>query len=40
MYVEADLEMKKRTLEKLPSAGQVPRSFKPTDAILGFLDGL
>ncbi len=40
MYIEADLEMKKRTLEKIPSAGQVPRPFKPTDAVLGFLDGL
>lgn len=40
MYVEADLEQKKCTLKKLPSAGQAPRSFEPTDAVLGFLDGL
>lgn len=37
MYVEADLEMKKRTLEKLPSAGQPVRPFTPTDALLAFL---
>ncbi len=39
-YIEADLELKKRTLEKLPAAGQLPRSFKPSDTVLAFLKGL
>jgi site-specific recombinase XerD len=39
-YIEADLEMKRRTLEKLPPAGQKPRSFKPSDTVLAFLGGL
>lgn len=37
MYVEADLAMKERALQKLAPAGPGARRFKATDALLGFL---
>jgi len=39
-YVEADLEMKQRTLEKLAPARVKHNVFKPTDQLLRFLDQL
>ena len=39
-YVEGDLELKQRALEKLtPASGKVSR-FKPGDSLLAFLAGL
>jgi site-specific recombinase XerD len=40
MYMEADLALKKRALEKLPSVGPGPRRFRPDDTLLRFLAGL
>jgi site-specific recombinase XerD len=39
-YVEADLEMKQRTLEKLTPPRAKHKAFKPTDQLLRFLDQL
>jgi site-specific recombinase XerD len=39
-YVEADLEMKRRTLEKLTPAKVKNNTFEPTDQLLRFLDQL
>jgi site-specific recombinase XerD len=39
-YMEADLEMKRRTLEKLQEPGEFAFRFKPDDAVLAFLDSL
>jgi len=40
MYVEADLAMKKRAIDKIimPAAGR--RKFKPSDRLLAFLETL
>lgn len=40
VYVEADLAMKERALEKLAPSGGRAKRFRPDDALLGFLDGL
>ncbi len=40
MYLEADLEMKKRALDKIQQPSSETSRFKPTDAVLAFLDGL
>ena len=37
LYVEADLKMKRTTLEKLPLLNLKPGTFKPTDQVLAFL---
>jgi site-specific recombinase XerD len=39
-YVEADLDMKRRTLEKLTPAKVKHKTFEPTDHLLRFLDQL
>jgi site-specific recombinase XerD len=39
-YMESDLEMKRRTLEKLQEPGCSASSFEPDDALLAFLDSL
>ena len=39
-YVEADLAMKQKALDKLAPAGQPPRRFKPADDLLAFLSTL
>lgn len=39
-YVEADLEMKQRALNVLEEPKQKPNRYRPTDAVLKFLDGL
>jgi site-specific recombinase XerD len=40
LYVEADLTIKQRALERLAPLGQRARRFKPDDAVLGFLASL
>jgi integrase/recombinase XerD len=40
MYIEADLAMKKRALDKLVEPRSRSRRLAPSDAILAFLDGL
>ena len=40
MYVEADLEMKERALEKLAPAKTKHARFKPSDSLLAFLAAL
>lgn len=40
MYIEADLTMKKRALDKLVEPRSRSRRLVPSDAILAFLDGL
>jgi integrase/recombinase XerD len=37
VYVEADLSMKKKALDKLSPAGRLGRRFKPSDELMGFL---
>jgi len=39
-YIEADLAMKERALEKLQPPMDHSRRFKPDDRLLAFLDGL
>jgi site-specific recombinase XerD len=39
-YMEADMEMKRRTLEKLPEPSGKSFQFRPDDSILAFLDAL
>jgi len=39
-YVEADLAMKEKALEKLHAPDRLPIRFKPSDELLRFLDGL
>lgn len=39
-YMAADMEMKRRTLEKLQEPGENPLQFKPDDTMLAFLDSL
>jgi site-specific recombinase XerD len=40
MYVEADLAMKQKALDRLDEPGTKPARFKPDDALLQFLEGL
>lgn len=40
MYIEADIAMKKRALDKLVEPRSRTKRFVPTDALLAFLDGL
>jgi len=39
-YMEADMEMKRRTLEKIQDIGETPYQFRPDNAMLSFLDSL
>jgi len=39
-YVEADLAMKQRAIQKISPAGAAAQRFKPSDALLAFLEGL
>ena len=39
-YMEADMEMKRRTLEKIQEPGEMAFQFKPDDTLLAFLDSL
>ena len=39
-YMEADIEMKRRTLEKIHEPGEMRFRFKPDDKVLAFLDSL
>lgn len=39
-YIEADLEMKKKTLSRLKAPTGKPASFAPKDLLLAFLEGL
>jgi len=40
MYIEADIAMKKRALDKLVEPRSRTKRLVPTDALLAFLDGL
>jgi integrase/recombinase XerD len=40
MYVEADLAMKKRAIEKIAMPIGKSRKFKPSDRLLAFLESL
>lgn len=40
LYVEADLEMKKRALDKMQAPSQRPRQFQPPDKLIRFLESL
>ena len=40
VYVEADLAMKKKALDKLSPAGRPARRFKPNDELMSFLAAL
>jgi site-specific recombinase XerD len=39
-YIEADLEMKKKTLNRLKQPNSKPSVYQPKDALLAFLEGL
>ena len=39
-YIEADLEMKRRALEKCDTPETTPTPYQPTDELLAFLDAL
>jgi len=39
-YMEADMEMKRRTLEKIQEPGSNSLQFRPDNAMLAFLDSL
>jgi site-specific recombinase XerD len=39
-YMEADMEMKRRTLEKIQDPGDTSYHFRPDDVMLAFLDSL
>lgn len=39
-YMEAHMEMKRRTLEKIQEPDDIPCHFRPDDAMLAFLDSL
>ena len=39
-YMEADMEMKRRTLEKIQEPSDIPYHFRPDDSMLAFLDSL
>jgi len=40
MYLHADLQIKEKALALTADSGQVPRRYRPTDALLTFLEGL
>lgn len=40
MYVEADLAMKKRAIDKIEMPGQSRGTYQPSDRLLAFLEGL
>jgi len=40
MYVEADLTMKKRAIDKITLSGRRPRRYQPSDRLLAFLEAL
>jgi integrase len=40
MYLHADLQMKQKALARTADSGQVPRRYRPGDALLSFLEGL
>jgi hypothetical protein len=40
IYIEADLQMKRKALEKVEPAGQGFRHFTPSDDLLAFLSAL
>jgi site-specific recombinase XerD len=40
VYVEADLAMKEKALEKVAPLGQHPRRFKADDKLMSFLEAL
>jgi len=40
IYIEADLQMKQKALEKFEPAGQAFRHFTPPDDLLAFLSAL
>ena len=40
IYIEADLQMKQKALEKVEPAGQVFHRFAPSDDLLAFLSAL
>ena len=40
LYVEADLEMKKRALDKMQAPSRRPRQFQPSDKLIRFLESL
>jgi len=40
MYVEADLEMKRRTLDRIDAPATSKRRLKKSDPLTAFLDGL
>jgi site-specific recombinase XerD len=40
MYVEADLAMKKRAIDKIEKPTQSRRKYEPSDRLLAFLEGL
>jgi integrase/recombinase XerD len=40
IYLQADLELKQRALDRTTPATSVPGRFQPTDQLLAFLDGL
>jgi integrase len=39
-YIEADLEMKRRALDKCDTPETVPAPYQPTDEVLAFLESL
>jgi site-specific recombinase XerD len=40
MYVEADLSMKKRAIEKISMPARRRRDYQPSDRLLAFLENL
>lgn len=39
-YIHADMQLKERALANATSSGRTPKRFRPSDALLAFLDGL
>ena len=39
-YMAADMEMKRRTLEKIQEPCDIPFQFRPDDVMLAFLESL
>jgi integrase/recombinase XerD len=40
MYVEADLTMKKRAIDKITASVSMSRQYRPSDRLLAFLEAL
>jgi integrase/recombinase XerD len=40
MYVEADLTMKKRAIDKITARASKSRQYRPSDRLLAFLEAL